>query len=132
MIIRECDGITIRLLKIVGFATFAAFVLTSCNQLKSTKSAKDTAALTEKMKRIQTEMVRQVQDPMDKAAIESGTIVVDIKGLDGSFVGVSVPNRFTGKRIFVFFTREHFDQNAITVLAREGLVNFNRALASSK
>lgn len=126
---------TIQRLKIVCFTVFAAVVLTSCNQSKNKDNSKDSVALTEKMKRVQAEMVRQAQEPADKAAIESGTVFVHFKDLEDlgmPIIGVAVPNRLTGKRILVSFTRENFDQNAVEVLAREGLVDYNRALASSK
>ncbi|HEV2197602.1 MAG TPA: hypothetical protein VGR55_18595 [Candidatus Acidoferrum sp.] len=128
----ENGGMTIGRLKIVCFGVFAAIVLTSCNQLKSKDNSKETDALNHKMKRVQAEMVRQAQEPADKAAIESGRVFVNIEALDMSVVGVAVPNRLTGKRIHVSFLREHFDQAAVDVLAREGLVDYNRALASSK
>jgi hypothetical protein len=104
-------------------------VLASCNQWNKGIS-KDTAAL-EKMTRVQEEMVRQAPEPADKAAIEAGRVFVNIEDLDMSVVGVAVPNRLTGKRIHVSFLREHFDQSAVDVLAREGLVDYKRALASS-
>lgn len=125
---------TIRRLKIVCFGAFAAIVLTSCNQLKSKDNSKETDALNNKMKRVQAEMVRQAEEPADKAAIESGTVFVHFKDLEDlgmPIIGVAVPNRLTGKRILVSFTREHFDQSAVDVLAREGLVDYKRALASS-
>lgn len=129
------DRMTIRSHKIVCFSVFAAILLTSCNELKSKDNSKETDALTEKMKRVQAEMVRQAQEPADKEAIESGTVFVhfkDFEDLDMPIIGVAVPNRLTGKRILVSFTREHFDQSAADVLGHEGLVDYNRALASSK
>lgn len=125
---------TIQRRKIVGFVLFVGFVLASCNQLKSKDNSKETEALTGKMKRVQAEMVRQAEEPTDKAAIESGTVFVHFKDLEDlgmPIIGVAVPNRLTGKRILVSFTREHFDQSAVDVLAREGLVDYKRALTSS-
>ena len=116
--------------KIVCCSVFAAFALASCNQWNK-DSSNDAAAL-KKMKLVQAEMVRQAPERADKAAIESGRVFVNIKGLDMSVVGVAVPDRLTGKRIHVSFLREHFDQAAVDVLAREGLADYSRALAISK
>src|SRR5208283_1986717 len=66
------------------------------------------------------------------AVISNGEIFVNVKDLGGPVIGVTVPNRFTGKHILVAFTRVRFDATDINTLAKESLEDFTRAELLSK
>ena len=113
---------------IVALAIAGSVMLGACNRQYNERANQESER---KMNLVLVEMIRRAK-PENKSVLESGKIFVNIKNLDMPVVGVAVPNKFTGKRILVSFTAEHFQDTEIDVLAHEGLEDFERALKLSE
>jgi len=119
---------THHVIAIVILALTGTAILASCNRGRNERAAQEAAS---KMQPLLAEMGRQAR-PEEKTIMETGKIFVNLKGFDIPVVGVAVPNKVTGKRVLVSFTEEHFKETEISVLAHEGLEDFERALKVSQ
>lgn len=113
---------------VMAFAIAGTMMLASCNHWPSESANQETER---KIKLVLAEMIRRAK-PEGRTTLVSGRIFLKIQDLDMSAVGVAVPNQNTGKRIWVSFTSEHFQNTGIDVLAREGLEDFERAVKLSE
>jgi hypothetical protein len=109
-----------------------ALTFMSCKESTSGPPDDDAEMAVSKMKLVLAKMAEDASEPNDKGALESAKIFVHLKGFDMPVVGAAVPNRLTGKRILVSFTKEHFQEGKVDALAREGLADLTRAMKLSE
>jgi len=86
-----------------------------------------------KMRLVVQEAVRQARNDSDKAAFQSRQVFVNLLEKDTAVVGVGIiPVGSKGKRVFLTFTIDHFRDAAVSVLAKETLEDFARAIGSEQ
>ena len=115
------------MMKATTLIAVSALLLCGCKLSHKKTAPHDADAYRAKMELVVQDAIRAATDPQDKAAFQSGEIFANLKGLDLSLVGVSVPLDNEGRRAHLSYTPDYFEAKPPETLAQDALNDLARA-----